>query len=318
MKSEKDNLLYNKNVIVTGGAGFIPSHIVDNLVNRGAKVTVIDNLSEGKIENLNDSINHIEFIEGDICNRKLLEKIVKNAYMIYHFAGNANVPRSVDDPEYDFRNNIQGSFFLLESLRKFNNKCKVVFASTAGVYGPPRNIPMNENDPVNPISPYGASKLSCEKIGLSYDHCFGIRFLPVRIFNSFGPRQPRYVIYDLIKKLKKNNKKLTVLGTGDEIRDYTYVGNTAEMIIELSKLKNIYSKPVNICSSLPIKIKDLVNIILDVLNLKNTTIDFTGQSWPGDIKVLLGDNKRLLSLINYKYDKNDLVKGIKELVKEIE
>src|SRR6266480_5691268 len=195
--------LKHKNILVTGGAGFIPSHLVDQLVTLGANLTVIDNLHAGKLNNLKHSLHKINFIQMDIRDYPKVQSITQKQDVIFHLAANADVPFSVHNPQYDFETNAIGGFNLLNSCLNTNIQ-KIIFASSAAVYGNAIYTPVDENHPLNPISPYGASKLATEKLGLAYYKTYGLPFTAIRIFNTYGQRQPRYVMYDLLKKLYQN------------------------------------------------------------------------------------------------------------------
>lgn len=306
--------LKKKKVLVTGGAGFIGSHLVDVLVLKGAEVTVVDNLSSGNLENLNKSLNKIEFLKADILDFEKINNIVKQVQVIFHLAANADVPKSVDDPKFDFDNNVIGSFNLLKSA--VDNKIeKFIFASSAAVYGNPQYTPIDEKHPTNPISPYGASKLAIEHLGRSYLNTYGLQFITMRIFNTYGERQPRYVMYDLLRKLYKNKSQLEVLGTGEQLRDYSYVLDTAKAFVlaaQKAKGGDIY----NIAGGKPISIRDVVDYILKVLRLSNIKVTYTNKSWKGDINVLSADIRKINKELLFKPSVN-LVVGIKRLHKSL-
>lgn len=163
----------DKNTLVTGGAGFIGSNLIDLLVDKGAKVTVIDNLKDGPMENLDRVIDKICFEKGDVRDgQKVNEIIDKNEIeIVFHLAANANVPYSVEHPRYDFETNALGSLNVLESCRD-NQVEKMIYASSAAVYGEPEYTPIDETHPLNPISPYGASKLAGERLGFAYHRTY--------------------------------------------------------------------------------------------------------------------------------------------------
>ncbi len=281
-------VLNNDKVLVTGGAGFIPSHLVDLLVESGARVVVLDDLSAGKIENLGQVKNHVEFVEGSILDVDLLDNLVAGSRFVFNFAANADVPRSVKYPDLDFHTNAVGAFNVFSACRKHDVE-RVLQASTAAVYGEPEYVPMDEMHRLNPISPYGASKLGAESLLMAYHKTYDLGCTVVRIFNTYGPRQPRYVMYDLFRKLEKNRSQLEVLGTGQQVRDYCYVSDTATAFLSLALNEKANGEVFNIAGGQPVSIADLVTIILDTLNLTATDVHYTGQSWPGDIKRLIAD-----------------------------
>ncbi len=290
--------LKNKKVLVTGGAGFIPSHIVDMLVEKGAKVTVVDDLSAGKMSNLHKSIKKIKFVNASILDAKKMDKVVRDNQIIFHLAANADVPRSVNDPKYDFDTNIVGSFNLLKSAVDANIE-KFIFASSAAVYGNPVYTPMDEKHPTNPISPYGASKLAIEILGRAYLSTYKLPFVTMRIFNTYGERQPRYVMYDLLRKLYKDSSKLEVLGTGYQVRDYSYVYDTARAFI-LAAEKGEAGEIYNIAGGNPVSIRDVVKRIIDVLKIKDVKVTYTNKSWKGDISVLSADISKIQKKLSFK------------------
>lgn len=284
--------LTKSRVLVTGGAGFISSFVVESLVEHGASVTVLDNLSTGRLGNLKLVKDHIQFCEGDMRDACLLARLVRDQDIIFHFAANADVPKSVTDPTYDFHTNAVGAFNLLHGC--LNSKVqRIIYASTAAVYGPPQYAPVDESHPCHPISPYGASKLATEILGFAYRHTFDLPFTVVRIFNTYGPRQPRYVIHDLYRKLQKNPNTLEVLGTGDQIRDYCYVTDTARAFLAIASDDSTQGEVYNISGGRTISIRDLVTMILNVTGHRDTIVTYTGKSWPGDIVRLEGEISKI-------------------------
>jgi len=278
--------LQGSRVLVTGGAGFIASHVVDLLVDQGAQVVVLDDLSAGKMKNLERVKDDIEFIRGSVSNPETVDRAVAGCRIVFNFAANADVPRSVKHPDIDFHTNCVGMYNVLTAARKHEVE-RTMQASTAAVYGEPVYTPMDEKHPLQPISPYGASKLGAESLGLAYHHTYGLPFTPIRIFNTYGPRQPRYVIHDLFRKLQRNSQQLEVLGTGEQIRDYCYVLDTARAFCDLALRPDAVGEVFNIAGGHPVSIRELVAMILDTLQLDQTEVHYTGQSWPGDITRLV-------------------------------
>jgi UDP-glucose 4-epimerase len=282
-----------KKALVTGGAGFIPSHLVDHLLVNGAEVTAMDNLKDGKLENLAKARNSPSFTfrEADLRNKNGLKELVENQDFIFHLGGNANVPYSVEHPDYDFHTNVIGTYNILKCCLDCGVK-RVIYASTAAVYGEPEYTPINEKHPLNPISPYGASKLAGEHLGFAYKATYGLDFIGVRIFNTYGPRQPRYVMYDFIKKLKTNPKRLEVLGTGEQVRDYCHVSDTVKAFLLVAKKgKDVY----NVAGGNPISIKELAEFMGKKI-APEVEIVYTGKSWKGDINTLVADISKLRNL----------------------
>jgi UDP-glucose 4-epimerase len=281
----------SKSAIVTGGAGFIGSHLVDKLVDLDYEVTVIDNLQAGRETNLDNVREKINFINGDVSNEDSFAKLPKNVEIIFHIAANASVPYSVDNPKYDFETNALGTFNVLNYARK-NDVKKIVYASTAAVYGSPIYTPIDENHPLNPVSPYGASKLAGERLGFAYRNTYDMDFAAVRIFNTWGPRQPRYVLYDFVQKLKKNPSLLEVLGDGTQIRDYCYVSDTVNAFLVVAEKGNgVY----NIAGGEPVSIKELAEIVVAKIS-PGAKITYGGERWKGDIDTLVADISKIKNL----------------------
>ncbi|MBZ0266606.1 NAD-dependent epimerase/dehydratase family protein [bacterium] len=278
--------------LVTGGAGFVPSHIVDRLVERGAVVTVLDNLQAGREENLAGVRDRITFVKGDIRDAGVVRELVAGQDYVFHLAANASVPGSVRDPRYDFETNSMGTFQVLEAARDTTVK-RVLYASSAAVYGPPREVPTPESHRLDPTSFYGLSKANGEQLGLLFHRMFDVPFTAVRIFNTYGPRQPRYVLADLIRKLLKNPKELTVLGTGNQIRDYAYATDTAAAFLAVAEADELNGLPVNTSGGNPVSIRELVAMILDVMELPHCRVTYTGESWKGDVDHMEADLARI-------------------------
>jgi len=292
--------LKGKRVLVTGAAGFIGSHLVDRLVEKGAEVIAVDNLKDGDLSNLAQSLDKIEFHKVDIRDPEDLKKVVDGAEVVFHLAANANVPYSVENPKYDFETNALGTFNVLKSSLDFDVE-KIIYASSAAVYGEPVYAPMDEKHPLNPISPYGASKLAGERLGFAYYNTYGLKFTALRIFNTYGERQRRYVMFDFLKKLMENPKRLEVLGTGEQIRDFCYVGDCVNAFILAAENDRAVNKAFNIAGGNPISIKDLAYLMVKVLGLSGKTeIVFTGESWRGDIIKLYADIHEIRNTLNFE------------------
>lgn len=300
---EGENIL-SKRVLVTGGAGFIGSHIADQLVRQKIDVTVIDDLSYGKRGNVNKKVL---FIRQDILEYEKLKEIMKERFdYIFHLAASATTKESCmgwKDPLYDYQINAIGTLNVLKAITQSDHNPKVIYASSAAVYGNPECVPIDEKHPTKPISPYGISKLAGEKYCFAFLREYGIKSVSLRMFNVYGPRQPRYVMLDLFKKLYKKPDRLRVLGTGKEIRDFCYVTDVVRTFISIAE-KDVVGE-FNVAGGSPISIKELAEKIVDISGLKEKTkIYYTGQSWKGDIKMLIANISKIKKTIDFKPEVN--------------
>lgn len=231
------------NILVTGGAGFIGSHLVDNLIAQDHKVVVIDNLSTGRKENLN---KEARFYQLDITDKKIEAVFKKEEFdYIFHLAAQIDVRKSVKDPIFDAQVNILGSLNLLENARKFKLN-KFIFASTGGaIYGDTDNLPTPESHPEQPVSPYGIAKLAVEKYLLFYQKNYGLGYTALRYANVYGPRQnpegEAGVVAIFLDKLLKGEQPI-INGDGKQARDYVYIADVVRATTgALEKKGTIYN-----------------------------------------------------------------------------
>jgi len=293
---ERDWESYNgQSVLVTGGAGFIGSHLVERLVEVGAAVTVLDDLSAGFERNLAAVRDDVDFLEADVRDREAVAAAVDGQDVVFHLAANAHVPTSVEEPRYDFTVNAMGTQAVLEAACDAAVS-RVVYASSAAVYGPPDSVPMSEDNPLQPVSPYGASKLAGEKLGLVYDAAYDIDVTALRIFNTYGPRQPRYVMYDFLRKLDEDPADLAVLGSGEEVRTFVYVADTVEAFLALGTVDEAPGQAFNVGGDEPTRIRDLAELMCKRYYDEEPEVHTTGESKPGDIERLVADSSRLREL----------------------
>jgi len=284
-----------KRVVVTGGAGFVGSHLVDALIRYGSIVTVLDNLHSGVLSNLCDSLKHVHWVNADLRDRDAVVRVLDGSDCIFHLGANASVPFSVEEPWYDFETNVVGTYNVLQALLQGTTQ-RVLFASSAAVYGVPSRTPVDELHPLEPVSPYGGSKLAAERLGISYSRAFGVQFVVARLFNTYGPRQRKYVMYDLLCKLKMNPTHLEVLGDGCQVRDYSFVADTVSAMLLLMR-DGSPGSAYNIGGGHPIQIRDLVPLLAKVMGVDGRlSVTYTGVSWRGDIPVMCADISRLRAL----------------------
>ena len=225
--------------LVTGGCGFVGSHIIERLIEDNHEVIVFDNLKIGKINNLKKVKNKFEFINGDIRHIESMEKIIRDVDGIFHEAALASVPESFKIPNEYYEVNVIGTQNVFQLAKK--NRIKVIFASSSSVYGNPTKIPISENDSKNPINPYANTKAQCEKIAEEFSQK-GVEIIGLRYFNIFGERQSTEYAGVIKKFLKRISQKLPPMinGDGNQIRDFVYVKDvvSANITAMNSEIKN--------------------------------------------------------------------------------
>lgn len=302
------------NVLVTGGAGFIGSHLVDALLQKNHKITIIDNFSVGSLRNIEHIKNRIKVIKGDLRNLNFTLKKIKDFDIIFHLAANYSVEYSSKNPIFDFNSNVLTTLHVLEAMRK-NNISKIVFTSSSTVYGEVEKFPIPENAQLKPISNYGASKTAGEMYTHSYSELYGFDALVLRLANIIGPRSEHGIIPDFVKKLIKNPNKLLILGDGKQKKSYLHVKDCIDAILlTLNHLKRNFDA-FNIGSEEWITVDEIARIVCDEMGLKNVKFEYTGgkRGWLGDVPKFLLDVKKIKSLgWERKYD---IEQGIRETVK---
>jgi len=223
--NNKMNIEFKK-ALVTGGAGFIGSHLVDALVSSGCKVTVLDDLSTGRLSNLEHLKDNITFYKGDICNRETLDTAVKGCDVIFHQAAMVSVPQTVENPVDSAMTNEVGTLFVLESARK-NNVKRVVLASSCAVYGDDSQLPKVENMLPKPLSPYAVQKLTGEYYARLYSDLYGVETVCLRYFNVYGPRQdptsPYSGVISIFMSKAVSKEAPVIFGSGNQYRDFVFV-----------------------------------------------------------------------------------------------
>ncbi|MDD4749531.1 MAG: NAD-dependent epimerase/dehydratase family protein [Methanosarcinaceae archaeon] len=283
-------------ILLTGGAGFIGSHLLDRLRDKGYEVTVFDNLSSGKLEFLEPSLKNPGFklIEGDLLDTKAINKACKGVDFVFHVAANPDVKLGASDTSVHFEQNILATYDLLEALR-LNGIKKLAFTSTSTVYGDAKVIPTPESyGPLIPISLYGASKLACEALITSYSHTFDLQAWIFRFANIVGARSTHGIIFDFIQKLRKNPKKLEILGDGKQEKSYLHVSECVASILFAIEKSNGAVNIFNIGSEDTISASEIGKIVVEEMGLSDVKFTYTGGSrgWKGDVpKMRLGLEK---------------------------
>jgi nucleoside-diphosphate-sugar epimerase len=308
------NSLKEKRVLVTGGAGFIGSHIVDRLVGLGAKVTVLDNLVTGKRENIKDNLDKIKFIEKDLTDDAVLEEALEDIDLVCHQAALRSVPKSVERPLDYHQVNVTGTLKLFLKAKAKGIK-KIVFASSSSVYGERFDFPEKEIDNPKPVSPYAASKLMGEHYAYLFSRLYGLSVVGLRYFNVFGPRQSlenRYavVVPKFIVSLL-NSKSPPIYGDGDQERDFTYIDNVVDAnILSLSK-DSLGGEVFNIAGGKPYSVNQLFKTIQE-LTAKNIKPEYS-EPRPGDVRKTCADISKAKELLGWQ-PKINFKQGLKETV----
>jgi nucleoside-diphosphate-sugar epimerase len=289
------------NYLVTGGAGFIGSNIVEELVNRRQSVRVLDNFITGKKENLEPFLKKIELIEGDIRDTRVLRRAIKGIDFVLHQAALRSVPKSVDDPFTTNEINVAGTLNLLMAARDAGVK-RVVYASSSSAYGDARRFPQRETDLPMPISPYGVSKLAAEHYCVTFARTFGLETVSLRYFNVFGPRQnpeSRYsaVIPALLFKMLKGGRPV-VEWDGRQSRDFTYVRNVVEANLRACAAPGISGGVFNIACGESTSVMDIVRMLNRILKTGITPVFAPKRA--GDVRKTYADISRARRLLGIK------------------
>ncbi|MEM2435572.1 MAG: NAD-dependent epimerase/dehydratase family protein [Nitrososphaerota archaeon] len=310
-------------VLLTGGAGFLGSHVLDRLLKQEIEVTILDNFSSGHRRNIAQHIGNrlLKIIEGDIRDRQKVDEASRRCRTIIHLAANPEV--RMGDPEEHLEHNIRGTLNILEAARRIDVSV-VAFASSSTVYGEATILPTPEDySPMKPISTYGASKLACEALLSAYAHTYNIPGVALRYANIVGPKARRGVVHDFTRKLMTNPHRLEILGDGTQKKSYIWVVDTVEATLAAIEKRSDVYEVYNVGSMDAITVKEVADTVCEALGLKEVEYVFTGgpggRGWPGDVKYMHLDIKRLMSLgWRPKYTSREAVAlATRELKKEL-
>ncbi|MCL2682468.1 MAG: NAD-dependent epimerase/dehydratase family protein [Bacteroidales bacterium] len=275
------------NILVTGGAGFIGSHLCDALISENHNLTVVDNLILGRKENIEHLQNHpnFRFVKEDLLDMATIDNLFADSAFdaVFHMAANSDIQKGGKDPVVDYELTFMTTFKVLQCMRKHNVK-QFIFASTSAIYGETNDLLTENYGPLLPVSNYGASKLACEAFISAFCANYGIQAWIVRFPNVVGERFTHGVIYDFIHKLKKNPNELEVLGNGEQYKPYVYVKDLVNGILfvwqHTSEKLNVYNLGVDSRT----KVKEIAQMVIDAMGL-NARITYTGgdRGWIGDV-----------------------------------
>jgi len=287
--------------LVTGGAGFIGSNIAEELVRRKADVRVLDSLITGNLNNIRPFRSKIDFIKGDIREKKDLRRALKGVDYVIHQAALRSVPKSVDDPFTTNDINISGTLNLLMESKKAGVK-RVVYASSSSAYGDVKKFPQKETDLPKPISPYGVSKLAAENYCITFARTFGLETVSLRYFNVFGPRQNPESKYSAVVPIFifniLNGKSPVVEWDGKQARDFTYVGNVVKANLNACIVPGISGEVFNIACGSTTSVMDIVNEINKILKTDIKPVFAAKRS--GDVRKTYADISKMKRLLGIK------------------
>ncbi|MFC1511176.1 NAD-dependent epimerase/dehydratase family protein [Candidatus Margulisiibacteriota bacterium] len=276
-----------KRIFISGGAGFIGSHLVDELAKRGHHITVYDNLSSGKEEFLkaHRAKDYFGFIKADLLDLPKLKQSLKDHDLVFHLAANPDIRHGIKITDTDLKQNTIVTYNVLESMR-VNGVAEIALASTSTIYGEPNVMPTPEDyGPLQPISLYGASKLACEALCTSFAHTFNMKTWIFRFANIVGGRGTHGIIYDFISKLKKNPKELEILGNGKQTKSYLLIDDCVDAMLYVYEKSKEQFNIFNLGCTDRIDITTIAEILRDKMDLLEAKFRFTGgqRGWPGDV-----------------------------------
>ncbi len=286
--------------LVTGGAGFIGSHIAEALVKKGVKVRIVDNLSTGKLENVDSFKENVEFVEGDIRDLGLMKDITRDVEIIFHEAALPSVPRSIDNPVLTNVNNVDGTLNVLYAAKE-NNVKRVIYAASSSAYGNSEVLPKKEVMKPNPLSPYAVTKYTGELYCRVFYSVYGLETVSLRYFNVFGPRQDPHSQYSAVVPkfiyAYLRGEAPVIFGDGTQTRDFTYIDNVVFANLLAAEAKTVCGETINIACGKRISVNQLAEIIRTEFNSSIKPI--YKEARRGDVKHSLADISLAKKVINY-------------------
>jgi nucleoside-diphosphate-sugar epimerase len=286
--------------LVTGGAGFIGSHLSEALVGRGERVRVVDNLATGKRANL-AHLPSVEFLEGDLADLEVARRAVEGADYVLHQAAIPSVPRSVSDPVTSNRSNIDATLNVLVAARDAGVK-RVVYAGSSSAYGDTPTLPKREDMPTNPLSPYALQKLVGEQYLAMFTRLYGLDTVTTRYFNVFGPRQDPFSPYSGVISLfisaLVEGRQPVIYGDGDQTRDFTYIANVVDGVLRACHAPGIAGEMMNVATGGRISLNELLRTLCGILGVNTTAI--YKEPRPGDVRDSQADIGRAKRLTGYE------------------
>ncbi|MEM3551186.1 MAG: GDP-mannose 4,6-dehydratase [Candidatus Bathyarchaeia archaeon] len=290
-------------ILVTGGAGFIGSHLVEALVRAGFEVNVLDDFSTGSLENLKGCLEtgKVQIFRGTVEDMHVVEKAAEEVEAIFHLAAITSVPFSIRHPQVTFAVNVEGTRCLLETCLKADVK-RFVYVSSCSVYGEPEYLPIDELHPLRPISPYAESKVEAERLCMAYCESHGLKTVMLRLFNVYGPRmrndQYSGVVARFIMRLK-SGKPPIIYGDGEQTRDFIHVSDVVQALLLAVESRGAYGGTFNVGSGVPLKINDLAGLLTGIFGLGHVK-PIHRRARAGDIRHSYADISRARAVLGFK------------------
>lgn len=304
-------------ILITGGAGFIGSHLCDKYVKDGHTVSCLDNFMSGNLWNIRHLLDYRNFrlIEGDIRNHELLKRLIHDVDVIFHLAAQIHVDRSYIEPKLTYEINVNGTQNVLEAARLCDVQ-KIIYASTSEVYGSAQYTPIDEKHPLDAPHPYGASKIAAERMCYAYIQTFGMNIALPRLFNCFGPKQ-RDVGYggvvSIFTRRVLSNIAPLIYGDGLQTRDFLFITDAVRAYDMLLKHEKPIKEPINFGSGKEVTIRDLADKIIELSGKKGKTKPIHVESRIGEVKRLIADPSKAKHLLGWEPECK-LEDGLREFI----
>lgn len=304
-------------ILITGGAGFIGSHLCEKYTKEGHTVICLDNFMNGNLINIRHLLNYRNFklINGDIRDFDLLEKIMRDVDVVFHLAAQIHVDRSIIEPKLTYEINVLGTQNILEVARMYDVE-KIIHASTSEVYGSAQYAPMDEKHPLNAPHPYGASKIAADRMCYAYIETYGMNICIMRLFNIYGPRQKDSGYggaISLFTKRALSNMPPIIYGDGEQIRDYTYIEDTVRAYDMILNSNKQIREPINFGTGREIKIIDLANKIIELCGKGGKIKPVHVEPRPGEVRRLVADISKAKELLGWE-PKYTIEEGLKKFI----
>ncbi|HEX7330887.1 MAG TPA: SDR family oxidoreductase [Pyrinomonadaceae bacterium] len=301
--------------LVTGGAGFIGSHIASALARDGARVRVLDDLSTGHRENIDEIGGDVDFIQGSVADEELLKKALEDVELVFHEAAIPSVPRSVEAPRQTHIASVDGTFSLLVAARERGVR-RVVYAASSSAYGDQPTLPKSEEMRPDPLSPYAVAKLVGEYYCRAFTRVYGLETVSLRYFNVFGPRQDpgsQYsgVVSRFISSLLSNERPV-IYGDGEQSRDFTYIDNVVFANMNAASAKEASGKVINVANGQRITLNQLLAELKELTGKQDVTAEYR-EPRVGDVRHSLADITMARELLGYE-SKVDLREGLQRTI----